>query len=153
MDHIKQTVTVNRPAREVYAFWRNLENLPRFMSNLREVQSAGTRSHWIADGPMGNTVEWDAEIIEDKPGELLVWRTVADSGLKNFGSVHFREVEPGSTEVSVSFAIDPPGGRVATAIAALLGADPEEMVFDDLQRFKQVLETGQIARPDEHVRS
>lgn len=123
------------------------------MSNLREVQSLGKHSHWIAEGPLGNSVEWDAEILEEKPGETLVWRTVGESGLKHFGSVHFRAVDAGSTEVSVSFAIDPPGGRVATALAALLGADPEEMVFEDLQRFKQIMETGEIARPDAHARS
>lgn len=146
MTRIERSVVVARPVNEVYAYWRKFENLPTFMNNLRRVTTAGTTSHWVAEGILGRTIEWDADLIVDEPGRRLMWRTREDSDVQHEGSVMFRE-RPGTgvTEVSVSFTLQPPGGRLGEVVAALLGENPDDMVREDLQRFKHVMEhAGEI---------
>lgn len=146
----RATITVNRPPRDVYQFWRDLENLPRFMHHLRSVRDlGGGRLHWVAYAPGGREVSWDAEIVSDLPGRLLVWRSLPGADVRNAGSVRFTPAPRGTgTEVRVEFGFQPPFGRVGAAVAALFGEEPNQQVRDDLRRFKQVLETGEVVRSD-----
>ncbi len=149
---VSSVVTIGRPAEEVYAFWRNLENLPRFMDHLESVRElGGGRSHWKARAPAGRDVEWNAEIVEERPNELIAWRSLPDADVPNAGSVRFARGPNGSTEVHVQLRYDPPGGAAAAAIAKLFGEEPQQQVSRDLRRFKQVMETGEPIRSDASV--
>jgi uncharacterized membrane protein len=148
--HVRKSVTVNRPASEVYEFWRDFENLPRFMKHLESVRDTGEgRSHWKAKAPAGRTVEWDAVITEDRPDELLAWRSLPGADVENAGTIRFRPA-PGDrgTEVHVELRYDPPGGQIAAIFAKLFRQEPGQQVLDDLRRFKQVLETGEVIVSD-----
>ncbi|HYP55681.1 MAG TPA: SRPBCC family protein [Solirubrobacterales bacterium] len=142
--HVKAAITVRKPREEVYRFWRDLENLPSFMNHVESVEGNGNgRSHWKVKAPAGATVEWDAEVVEDRPGEALVWRSVEGSGIQNAGAVRFVDAPRNQgTEVHVEFDYGVPGGRLAEAVAKLFGEEPTQQAKDDLRRFKQVLETG-----------
>jgi uncharacterized membrane protein len=145
-----KVLTINRPPAEVYGFWRDLENLPRFMRHLESVTTtAPGRSRWKVKGPAGTTVEWDAEIVEDRPSEVIAWRSLPGASVENGGFVRFRPA-PGrkATEVKVHLEYHPPGGRLGSAIASLFGEEPGQQLQEDLRRFKQVMETGEIARSD-----
>jgi uncharacterized membrane protein len=142
---VERAVTVMRPAAELFRYWRDLTNLPHFMEHLREVRVIDEkRSHWTAEGPMGKTFEWDAEIINEVPNELIGWKSSEGSDVAHAGSVHFREV-PGDhgTEVRVVMRYEPPGGRIGRVVAAILGEEPSMQVASDLRRFKRILETGE----------
>lgn len=147
---VKQTAIVNRPPAEVYRYWHDFQNLPGFMHHLESVRVTGEgRSHWTAKAPAGMTVEWDAEITEDRPDELIAWRSLAGADVDNSGSVRF-EPAPGNrgTLVTVELEYDPPGGVVGAAAARLFGEEPNQQVKSDLRRFKQVLETGEVMLSD-----
>ena len=153
--HVTEAITINRPRNEVYGFWHNFENLPRFMAHLESVQVLdGNRSRWKAKAPAGATVEWEAETVEDRTNELIVWRSLADATVPNSGSVRFKEA-PGDrgTEVLVELRYEPPGGKVGALIAKLFGEEPEQQVKSDLRRFKQVMETGEIVHSDASIHS
>jgi uncharacterized membrane protein len=139
-------VTVNRPADELYRRWRDLENLPHFMHHLVSVKVHGNRSHWIARAPAGLKAEWDAEIVNDEPGRLIAWRSLAGSTVATAGSVRF-EPAPGNrgTKVSVTLKYDPPGGKLATWLTWLFGAEPGQQICDDLRRFKELVEAGDMS--------
>jgi uncharacterized membrane protein len=141
---IEQTIVVHRPIDEVFAFWRNLENLPRFMRHLQEVRNLGNkRSHWSARAPLGRRVEWDAEIITERRNELIGWRSLPGADVDNAGSVHFQPVPNGrGTEVRVVLKYDPPAGKVGSVIARIFGEEPHRQIAEDLQEFKRLLETG-----------
>ena len=142
---IVRTVTVNRPAEELYRFWRDFENLPRVMPHLEGVEVRGANlSHWIASAPVGTRVEWDAEIVDDRPNELISWRSVEGSQVRSSGSVRFQPA-PGQrgTEVIVEMDYDPPGGPVGAVVAMISGEEPRQQIADALRRFKQVMETGE----------
>ena len=142
---VEAEVTIHRPVSEVYSYWRNLENLPRFMEHLEEVTVTDrSRSHWVARGPLGVTVEWDAEIINDIPPTLLSWKSVGQSEVVSAGSVRFKPVGEQATHVKVKLQYDPPAGKVGATVAWLLGEDPQHQITEDLRRFKQLLETGEI---------
>lgn len=146
--HLKAATTVRRDPEELYACWRDFERFPRFMAHLQEVTSTGPdRSHWKARGPLGMNVEWDAEITDDVPGERISWRSLEGARVDNSGSVRFVEA-PGDqgTEVHVEMRYDIPGGSVGALIAKLFGEEPALQIKDDLRRFKQIVETGEIAR-------
>ena len=148
MLHVSKSITVKRPREEVYRFWRNLENLPRFMYHVEAVSSAGDRSHWIVKAP-GGTVEWDAEIVEEQPGERLTWRSLEGSDVHHQGSVRFRDAPADrGTEVDVELQYDAPGGSAGVMVAKLFGEQPAQQIRDDLRRFKQVMETGEVVRSD-----
>jgi uncharacterized membrane protein len=140
---IEKSVTVARPVDEVYRFWRNLENLPRFMDHLESVTVVDeNRSHWVAKAPAGTKVEWDATIHNEIENELISWRSLPGSDVNNAGSVHFTPVGNGDrTEVTVVLSYQPPAGKLGAAVAKLLGEEPSKQVEDDLRRFKQVIES------------
>lgn len=138
---VEETFVVNRPAGELFRFWRNLENLPRFMKHLKSVTVQGRRSHWVSQAPAGATVEWDAEIINEREGRLIAWRSLPGSQVDNAGSVHFMPVG-GGTRVEVTLKYRPPLGKVGAAMAKLFGEDPEQQIRQDVCRFKQVMESG-----------
>ena len=144
---VEKSVTVDRSPEELYRFWRNFENLPRFMNHLETVQVKDEkRSHWVAKAPAGTTVEWDAEIYNDKENEMIAWRSLEGSDVDNAGSVHFQRAPGGrGTEVRVVLKYDPPGGVVGATIAKLFGEEPGQQISEDLRRFKQVMETGESA--------
>jgi uncharacterized membrane protein len=147
------TVTINRPPDEVYHFWRDFQNLPRFMSHLESVQvSDEKRSHWVAKAPAGMTVEWDAEITQDEPGRLISWRSLEGADVEQTGTVRFDRA-PGNrgTEVRVEVEYNPPAGALGAAIAKLFGEAPEEQIKGDVRRLKQVLETGEVVHSDSSI--
>jgi uncharacterized membrane protein len=150
LEHVTKAMTVNRPTEEVFAFWRNLENLPRFMRHLDSVTVTGPgRSHWVVVGPGGVRLEWDAEIVEERPGEFLAWRSLPGSSVDNAGWVSFRPAPGGrGTEISLRLTYHPPAGRLGSTVAWLFGRDPEQQLREDMRRFKQVIESGEIARAD-----
>ncbi|GAB2455289.1 SRPBCC family protein [Streptosporangium sandarakinum] len=147
---LRAAVTINQPREEVYRYWRDFGHLPRFMTHLESVEVTGDgRSHWTARGPAGKSVQWDAEITEDRPGELISWRSTGRATVPNSGTVRFADAPGGrGTEVRVSLRYDPPGGKAGLALARLLGEHPEQQVRDDLRRFKQVMETGEVVRSE-----
>jgi uncharacterized membrane protein len=147
---VTAAITVNRPREAVYAFWRAFDNLPRFMYHLESVEVRGEgRSHWTAKAPLGRTVEWDAEMTADTPGQEIAWRSDEDAGVRNAGRVRFRDAPGGrGTEVIVELTYDAPGGKVGGLVAKLFGEEPTQQVKDDLRRFKQVLETGEVVRSE-----
>lgn len=152
---VKSAITVGRPVGEVYGFWRNFENLPRFMSHLESVQVLdGRRSHWTALGPAGIRLEWDAETVEDRPNELISWRSLPGGQVDTAGYVRFRPA-PGNrgTEIVVEMRYDPPGGVVGATIAKLFGESGQEVVTRDLLAFKNVLETGEVVYSDSSIYS
>ncbi len=147
--HTKMSVTVNKPVEEVYAFWRDLENLPRFMRHLESVRVLDERrSHWVAKAPAGATVEWDAEITEEEPGRRIAWRSIEGADVYNAGVVEFAPAPQAGTEVRVELRYSPPGGVLASKLAMLFREEPGQQVQDDLRHFKQVMETGEIVYSD-----
>ena len=144
---LEKSVTISRPPEELYRFWRNFENLPRFMNHLEAVHVTGEgHSHWVAKGPAGKSVEWDAEIYNEKEGEMIAWRTLGDADVASAGSVHFEPAAGGrGTVVRVVLKYDPPGGKLGALVARLFGENPEQQITEDLGRFKQLMETGEIA--------
>jgi uncharacterized membrane protein len=143
---VEKSITVNRPAEEVYRFWRNFENLPRFMEHLESVTVIDeTRSHWVCKAPAGTNVEWDATIHNEIDDELIAWRSLPGADVNNAGSVHFMPTADGSsTEVLVVLSYEPPAGKLGVAVAKLLGEEPSKQVEDDLRRFKQVMEASEV---------
>ena len=140
---VEHSVTINRPAADLYRFWRNFENLPRFMNHLESVTVTGPdRSHWVAKAPAGTSVEWDAEVYNEKEGELIAWRTLEGSQVASAGSVRFEEAGDGATNVRVSLKYDPPGGKLGSMVASLFGENPQQQIEDDLARLKQMVESG-----------
>ena len=144
--HVDESVTINRPIEELYRFWRNLENLPQFMHHLESVERVtDTLSRWRARGPGGKIVEWNAEIINEVPNKVIGWRSIEGSDVVSAGSVNFDDVGPGrGTRVQVHLQYSPPGGKVGAAVARLLGRDAATEIREDLRRFKQILETGEV---------
>ncbi|MFL6595938.1 MAG: SRPBCC family protein [Chthoniobacterales bacterium] len=147
---VEKVVAIDRAPNELYDYWRQFENLPRFMRHLESVRQTGqNRSHWRAKGPAGTSVEWEAEIVDDRPGELISWRSLPGADIDNSGSVRFERAPGGrGTFVRVRMQYDPPGGFFGATIAKLLGEEPEIQVQRDLYRFKQVMETGQVVSTD-----
>jgi uncharacterized membrane protein len=144
---IGRSVTINRPRDELYQFWRKFENLPRFMHNIRSVAVLDNgRSHWVIEAPAGKTVEWDSEITADEPGSLIAWRSLYGASVRNSGEVAFRDSPDGrGTVVTVTLTYDPPGGTLGQLIAKLFQKEPKVQARQDLRRFKQLMETGEIA--------
>lgn len=143
---VDQALTINAPVEEIYNFWRNFENLPQFMKHLESVTKTDEmRSHWKAKAPLGMTVEWDAEIISDIPNELISWRSVEGADVSNAGSVRFLPSTGGrGTVVKIELRYEPPAGKLGAALAWLTGEEPSVQIYEDLRRFKQLMETGEI---------
>ena len=143
-------IVVNCPVDEVYRFWHDFENFPRFMYHLESVRTTGPGvSHWVAHGPAGTRVEWDARITADTPNEMIAWQSLEGSDVDHAGSVRF-EARPGmrGTLVQVDLEYRPPGGVAGKLVATLFNESPEQQVHDDLRRMKQVIETGEVLRSD-----
>jgi uncharacterized membrane protein len=151
--HIKRSITVMRPREEVYSFWHDFQNLPTFMKHLESVTSSGNgRTHWKAKAPAGSSVEWDAEVTADQPNELIAWHSLANSDVNNSGMVRFTNAPGGrGTEVHVDLRYDPPGGPLGAMFAKLFGEEPGGQIADDLRRFKQVMEIGEVMVSDASV--
>lgn len=153
--NVQRSITINCAVDQVYSFWRDFGNLPRFMAHLEGVEVLDdTRSHWTAKGPAGSSVSWDAEIIEDVPNERIAWESGDDADVVNSGVVRFMAA-PGDrgTEVHVDLQYQPPAGRLGALVAKLFGEEPEMQIADDLRHLKQVLETGEVVRSDASVRT
>lgn len=144
---IEKTITINRPPEELYGFWHNFENLPSFMKHIESVSKLDDqRSHWVAKAPAGTTVEWDAVIHNEIPNQLIAWRSVEGSEVDHAGSVEFKPAAAGKgTEVKVVVNYAPPAGKLGAAIAKIFGEEPSQQIEEDLQRFKQLMESGQVA--------
>lgn len=143
---IEEAMFIQRPAAELYRYWRDFENLPTFMHHLASVEElAGNRSHWVAKTPLGMGLAWDAEVINDRPGEVIAWRSLPGSEVDCAGSVHFEEAGDQRTRVSVVMKYDLPGGCAADALARMFGQAPEQILREDLQRFKQQVEAGSMS--------
>lgn len=143
---VEKSFTIQRDAQELYAFWRNFENLPRFMRHLESVTVLDEkRSHWVAKGPLGKNVEWDAEIINEIPGEMIAWRSLEGADIPNTGSIWFKPQPAGrGTAVKVNLEYQPPAGVLGAIVAKMFGEEPNQQVRDDLRRFKALMETGEI---------
>jgi len=146
--HVEEAVTINKPIGEVYRFWRNFENLPQFMQHLESVavREEGI-SHWVAKGPAGMNVEWDARIINEIDDRVIGWQSLDGSTVATAGAVTFDQTEHG-TRVRVHLQYNPPGGRLGAAVARIFGKEPNQTVREDLRRLKQLLETGEIPTTD-----
>jgi uncharacterized membrane protein len=167
---VKHAITINRASEELYRFWRDLQNLPRFMTHLESVQmteqmmsqtadqasgqatsqtlgrpTGDGRSHWVAKAPAGTTVEWDAEITEDRPNELIAWRSLEGGDVDSAGTVRFEQAPGGrGTVVKLEMHYHPPAGALGAGTAKLFGEDPEWQVKEGLRRFKQLMEIGEV---------
>jgi uncharacterized membrane protein len=146
--HVRESVRLEIPIGDVYRFWRRLENLPRFMTHLdRVTEDSDGKSHWVAAGPAGLVVEWDAEIINEVENKVLAWRSLPGSDVVTAGSVNFDAVRGGrSTQVSVHLQYAPPAGKAGAFVASLFRREPSQTIREDLRHFKQLLEAGEIPR-------
>ena len=143
--HIEKSVTVSSTPKELFRIWRDFENLPQFMEDLESVTRLDeTRSHWVANGPGGKKVEWDAEIYNEKENEMIAWRSLPGSDVTNAGSVHFEEAPGHGTYVKVVLNYNPPGGKAASLLAKLFGKEPGQLIEHNLRRLKQLVETCEI---------
>lgn len=148
-EKVHKVITINKPVDQVFAFWRNLDNLPQFLRHLESIRDlGGGRSHWVVKGPAGKLVEWDAEIIEEKENQMISWRSLEGANVDNSGSVWFEGTSDGSeTDLKVSMKYSPPGGKAGVAVAKLFGRDADAELEEDLFILKALLETGRA--PDE----
>ncbi len=142
---VEHSVVIDRPAQEVYDYWRKLENLPHVMSHLESVTALDDRrSRWVAKAPLGTHVEWEAEIVNDKPGERIGWHSLPGATVDNAGSVQFESLAGGSTRVHVALSYRPPAGALGAAVAKMFGEEPSQQIAEDLQKFKQSFESGTL---------
>ena len=143
---VTKSIVISRPREELYRFWSDFQNLPRFMYHVDSVEVTGDRrSHWVAKAPAGGSVEWDAEMVEDRANETISWRSVEGSDVKHSGTVRFLQA-PGGRGTIVKVEIDycPPGGVLGPKIAKLFGREPGQQVEEDLRRLKQLMEAGEV---------
>ena len=143
----EKTIVVHRSPEDLFRFWRHPENLPTVMKHVKEVRADGDRrSHWTAEGIGGQTVEWDAEIFNERENELIAWRSLPGGAVDTAGSVHFKAFPEGNgTAVTVSIKYNPPGGKLGASLASMLGAGVEQKIAEDLHRFKRTMEAGDAA--------
>jgi uncharacterized membrane protein len=147
--HVQKSVTINKSQAELYSFWRNFENLPQFMNHLESVQVLDDqRSRWKAKAPLGTTVEWEAILSSDVPNERIGWASIEGSEVPNSGVVEFRPTANRGTEVRVTLTYEPPAGTIGSWIAWAFGEEPNQQVWEDLRRFKALMEAGSIMRVD-----
>lgn len=148
--HIETSIAIDKPAAELYAFWRKLENLPLFMKNLESVtELSDGKTHWVARGLGDTRIEWDAEIFNQVENELIAWRSLENADVVNAGSVRFQPAPKGrGTYVRVTMNYNPPAGKVGSTLAKLLGTEPAQLIKEDLRRLKQIMEAGEIATVD-----
>ena len=141
--HVEDSIEIRRSPAQVYAYWRQLKNLPKFMPHLKSVEETGPRtSHWVVRGPAGGSVSWDAEIINEHPGELIAWQTLPGAQVQSAGTVRFEALNDGrNTRVTVNLKYSPPARSLGALAARIFGQAPEQQLRSDLARFQQLLET------------
>ncbi len=139
---VQKTICVNAPVDQVFRFWSDYQNFPRFMRNVREVTVSEDRSYWVVSGPGGMALEWTSELVRMEPNVLIEWRSLPGSKVRHDGSVRFEPAGDGGTRVTVCLRYVPPGGALGHAVASLLGADPKSEMDADLMRMKTMIETG-----------
>jgi uncharacterized membrane protein len=145
--HVEHSVFIQKPVSQVYRFWRSFDNLPKFMQHLESVtMREGGISHWVAKGPRGMKVQWDARVINEVEDKVIGWQSLKGSDISTAGAVNFEETERG-TLVHVHLQYNPPGGKLGAAIAYVFGEEPNIQVQEDLRRFKLLMETGDVPRP------
>jgi len=146
-EKVEKSINVQRAPEDLYRFWRNVENLPRVMPHLRSVQPIdATRSHWEADGILGCTVHWDAEVFNERENELIAWRSLPGGDVDTAGSVHFKPLpHDRGTTVTVSIKYNPPAGKIGTGVASVFGEGLEQKLSEDLRHFKSIMEAGESA--------
>ncbi len=144
---VERTITIDRPVQEMYQFWRRLDNLPKIMQHLESVDVLDEkRSRWKAQGPMKSSFEWHAEIISDVPDQHIEWKSVEDSEIKTAGGVYFSPAPGGrGTQIKVALSYVPPGGTAGANLAWLMGQEPSQQIAEDLRKFKQLMEAGEVA--------
>ncbi len=146
--HVSTSYLINKSPESLYAFWRNFENLPQFMSHLKSVRKIDDqRSHWVAKAPSlyGGKVEWDAEITADEPNSRIAWRALPGGDVKHRGSINFaKALGDRGTKVQINLHYHPPAGQVGRWVAKLFGEEPEQQIHDDLRNFKRIMELGEI---------
>jgi uncharacterized membrane protein len=153
--HVQAAIVIDQPPHVIYEFWRNFENLPLFMDHLDSVTRIDdVRSHWVAKGPVGRSLEWDAEIYNEKEDELISWRSLPESEFVNAGTVRFEPAGTLPTLVRVVMNFNVPGGRLAAEVVPFLKELPRGWIEQDLNRLKRILETGAVSDigEDEHGR-
>ncbi|HUE89191.1 MAG TPA: SRPBCC family protein [Vicinamibacterales bacterium] len=146
--HVHESITIDRPPAELFRFWRDFSNLPRFMAHLDGVQMLSpTRSLWTAKAPVGMRVKWEADVINEIEGELIGWQSTENADVATAGSVRFVPA-PGGTEIIVHLQYEPPAGKLGSFVASLFGEEPSQQIRADLQRLKAILETGEVPRDE-----
>ncbi len=142
---VEKAITILKPAGELFAFWRQFQNLPRFTKHLVSVSVRGPITHWVARAPIGQTVEWDAQVVDEDFGHHIHWRSLPGASIPNEGAVEFEELSNGrGTVVRVALRYDPPGGEAAALLSKLFGEEPSLQVAEDLRRFRQLMEAGEV---------
>ncbi|AIE86193.1 cyclase/dehydrase [Fimbriimonas ginsengisoli Gsoil 348] len=155
---VRESIVISKPREEIYAFWRNFENLPQFMRHLEAVAVESERlSHWKARGPAGKDVSWDAEVTVDRPNELIAWRSLPGSTIENTGEVQFEDAPGGrGSIIRVQLTYRPPAGVFGAAVARMFGEEPHGQIADDLRRLRSLLEAGEVpsieGQPSDRVR-
>jgi uncharacterized membrane protein len=150
---VHKSISVNAPVNEVYGLWANFENFPRFMDNIEEIHDMGNgRSHWVVKGPAGSRVEFDAQMVENVPNELVAWKTTPDSQVKHSGEVRFKENRGGKTQINVNMEYSPPAGAAGHVVAKIFGKDPKSEMDADLARFKSLMEQGKTTAKNQEVK-
>lgn len=143
---LAQAVTINRPARELFDYFRDFTNLPSFMDNVLSIEMLdGRRSRWTVKAPAGRTVTWVSKVTEEVPGRSITWQSEPDADVANSGKIEFREAGRRGTVVTATIAYDPPGGTIGKLVAKLFQREPSIQARRDLRRLKQLMETGEIA--------
>ncbi len=150
--NVQKTLNINAPPERVYSFWDNYSNFARFMTHLKEVRDLGNgRSHWVAEGPGGTAVSWDAEVVEKVPNQLISWRSLPGSQIDNWGSVRFDPNRDGGTRVTVRMCYAPPAGMLGHVVASLFRRDPRHEMDDDMARLKSLIEYGKTRAHGETI--
>ena len=141
--NVRRSIEIARPREELFAVWRDFSNLPHFMSHLERVDVlSDTKSHWVTKGPAGFSVEWDAEIVDERENEWIAWQAVEPAQVPNNGTVMFREAPSGDTEIFVTLEAQPPAGKLGELVARMFGKSPDRQVRMALEKFKEMAESG-----------
>ena len=146
--HVERSFLINRPVEEVYSFWRNFENLPKFMRHLKSVKVTGPKeSRWQARAPIAGSIEWDAEIVDEQQNSFIVWRSIEGALVPNNGSVLFERASDyhGGTKLTVAMNYEPPAGKLGSVFATMFGEDADQQIREDLRKLKQLMESGEVA--------
>ncbi|WP_010162934.1 SRPBCC family protein [Sphingomonas sp. PAMC 26617] len=143
---VGRAVTINRPRAELFAYFRDFSNLPSFMDNVERIDVLDAkRSHWVVKAPGGKTVEWDSVVTDEVDGEYIAWASEPGADIDNSGRIDFRDAGARGTVVTATLLYDPPAGVVGKLIAKLFQREPAIQARRDLRRFKQLMETGEVA--------